>query len=48
VHQRLDDVFAQKNSELADGVPPGDYALVVSVLEQIAANLGWREPAAVS
>jgi nitroreductase len=48
VHQRLDDVFAQKNSDLADGVPPGDYALVVNVLEQIAANLGWRDPAAVS
>jgi nitroreductase len=45
VHQRLDDVFAQKNSELAEGVPPGEYALVVSVLERIAANLGWRDPA---
>ena len=48
VHQRLDEVFAQKNSDLAEGVPPGEYALVVSVLERIAANLGWRDPAAVS
>ena len=48
VHQRLDDVFAQKNSDLADGVPPDEYALVVGVLERIAANLGWRDPAAVS
>jgi hypothetical protein len=48
VHQRLEDVFAQNNSDLTDGVPPGDYALVVSVLERIAANLGWRDPAAVS
>jgi len=48
VHQRLDDVFAQKNSELAEGIPPGEYTLVVSVLEQIADNLGWRDPAAGS
>jgi hypothetical protein len=48
VHQRLDDVFAQKNSDLAEGVSPGEYALVVSVLERIATNLGWRDPAATS
>ena len=48
MHQRLDDVFAQKNSELAEGVPPGEYALVVSVLQRIAANLGWRDPVAAS
>jgi len=48
VHQRLDDVFVQKNSDLAEGVSPGEYALVVSVLERIAANLGWRDPAGVS
>ena len=48
VHQRLDEVFAQKNSDLAEGVSPGEYALVVSVLERIATNLGWRYPAVVS
>lgn len=48
VHQRLDDVFAQKNSDLAEGVPPGEYALVVTALERVAANLGWRDPAAMS
>ena len=48
VHQRLDEVFAQKNADLTDGVPPDEYALVVGVLKRIAANLGWRDPAAAS
>ena len=38
VHQRLDEVFSQKNEDLADGVSPGDYALAVSVLERVAAT----------
>jgi hypothetical protein len=41
-------VFSHKNQELADGVTPDEYALVVSVLQRIAANLGWRDPAGVS
>ena len=48
VHQRLDEVFSQMNRDLAEGISPGDYALVVSVLERMANNLGWRDPAAVS
>ncbi len=48
VHQRLDEVFSQMNEDLAAGVSPGDYALAVSVLERVASNLGWRDPAAVS
>ena len=47
VHQRLDDVFARKNADLTNGVAPDEYALIVSVLERIAANLGWRDPAVV-
>ncbi len=47
VHQRLDEVFSQMNRDLAEGISPGDYALVVSVLERMANNLGWRDPAAV-
>ena len=38
----------QKDSDLAAGVSSSEYALVVSVLERIAANLGWHAPAAVS
>ena len=48
VHRSLDEVFSHKNQELADGVTPDEYALVVSVLQRIAANLGWRDPAGVS
>ena len=48
VHRRLDDVFTQKNQDLAKGVSPSEYDVVLSVLERIAANLGWQDPAAVS
>ena len=48
VHRRLDEVFSKNDQDLADGVTPEDYAVVLSVLERIATNLGWRDPAAVS
>jgi hypothetical protein len=48
VQRRLEEVFSQKNQDLAGGIDPREYALVLSVLQRIAANLGWRDPAGVS
>jgi hypothetical protein len=48
VYRRLDEVFSQKDQDLASGINPREYALALSVLQRIAANLGWRDPAGVS
>ena len=48
VHRQLDDVFTHRIEVLAEGVSADDYALVMSVLRRMAANLGWQDPAVVS
>jgi hypothetical protein len=48
VYRRLDEVFSQKDQGLAGGINPREYALALSVLQRMAANLGWRDPAGVS
>ena len=40
VHRRLEEVSSDRNQDLVEGVRPGDYALVVSVMQRIATNLG--------
>jgi DNA-binding MarR family transcriptional regulator len=44
-YQRLEPVLRSTNERIVHGVSAEDYSTTLEVLEQIANNLGWQEPA---
>jgi DNA-binding MarR family transcriptional regulator len=44
-YQRLQPVLGSTNEDIARGISTEDYSTMIGVLEQMATNLGWREPA---
>ncbi len=43
-YERLEPVLRSSNDEIARGISDADYTTMIGVLEQMAINLGWREP----
>jgi DNA-binding MarR family transcriptional regulator len=44
-YQRLQPVLRSTNEDVARGISTEDYSTMIGVLERMAVNLGWREPA---
>jgi DNA-binding HxlR family transcriptional regulator len=44
-YERLEPVLRSSNEEIARGISDEDYTTMMGVLEQMAGNLGWQEPA---
>jgi len=44
-YQRLEPVVRSSNEAIARGISGQDYSTMMAVLERIAINLGWQEPA---
>ena len=44
-YQRLEPVLRSTNERIARGVSTEDYSTTLEVLERMANNLGWQEPA---